>query len=143
MVNSISQVGNIENINLEKKQVTVNINGIITNTSLNNLTFLEAPKVEKKKMSSIDNFISLKNNVPIQLNIIGLRADEAKSAVEKYLDDVLLARYHQVRIIHGFGSGILRKVVNEVLKKNKYVESFRSGGENEGGLGATVVNLRS
>ena len=143
MVNSISQVGNIENINVEKKQVTVNINGIITNTSLNNLTFLEAPKVEKKKVSSIDNFISLKNNVPIQLNIIGLRADEAKSAVEKYLDDVLLARYHQVRIIHGFGSGILRKVVNEVLKKNKYVESFRSGGENEGGLGATVVNLRS
>ena len=80
--------------------------------------------------------------VPIELNIIGLREKEAKDKLEKYMDDVILARYHQVRIIHGFGSGVLRTMVQKYLSNNKNVNSFRNGGETEGGLGATVVYLK-
>ena len=50
--------------------------------------------------------------------------------------------YDTFTIIHGLGSGILRKNIAEYLKTNKYVESFRSGGQNEGGMGATVVEMK-
>ena len=73
----------------------------------------------------------------LELNIIGMRVDEAREALDKYIDSCKLKRLGQVRIIHGFGSGALRKMVREYLDKEKI--KYRPGDASEGAGGATVV----
>ncbi len=79
--------------------------------------------------------------VPDRLEIIGLRADEARRRVEKYLDDALLAGLGRVRIIHGSGAGVLRRVVAEVLREHPEVASFALEQGRPGGVGVTEVKL--
>lgn len=141
-VESLNGKGFIISINLNKNIAKVNVDGLIINSKLEDLIYIPPSNLVEKKVSTLDKFIERKVGVPIELNIIGLREEEAKEKLEKYMDDVILARYHQVRIIHGFGSGILRKMVQKYLSNNKNVKSFRNGGENEGGLGATIVYLK-
>lgn len=76
----------------------------------------------------------------LELNLIGQHVDEAKYNLEKYIDTAIARNIGQVRIIHGFGSGALRKMVQSFLKECGF--SFRSGDEYEGGGGATVVKLK-
>ena len=71
-----------------------------------------------------------------------MHVDEALAVVDKYLDNALLNKASSVRIIHGMGTGALRKAVHAYLKRNVNVESFRMGAQGEGGLGATVVELK-
>jgi DNA mismatch repair protein MutS2 len=79
--------------------------------------------------------------VPAELNLIGARVDEALDASDKFLDRALLEGKQAVRIIHGFGTGTLRKALREHLRKHPAVKSWRAGGENEGGDGATIAML--
>jgi DNA mismatch repair protein MutS2 len=76
---------------------------------------------------------------PLELKLIGMRADEAEHLVEKYIDDVFLAGYEKVRIIHGRGTGALRKVVWELLRASPHVRSFELADRAAGGEGATMV----
>ena len=94
------------------------------------------------KVDSFDRILIRKSGVKLEVNLIGLTRQEAIEKLDKYLDDVLLANYKQVRIIHGFGTGALKEAVANYLSKRSFVKSFRPGGENEGGLGATVVYLK-
>ena len=80
---------------------------------------------------------SLQDGVHVQ-GLDGMHVDEARSALIKYLDNVRLKRLGQVRIIHGFGSGALRKMVRDYLDTQKGL-TYRAGGEHEGGGGCTVV----
>lgn len=82
----------------------------------------------------------INTSVGLELNIIGLHKDEAKDALIKYLDSCKVKNLKQVRIIHGFGSGVLRKMVHEYLSTLKGVK-YRLGDASEGGGGATVVIL--
>jgi DNA mismatch repair protein MutS2 len=79
--------------------------------------------------------------VSAELNLIGQRVDDALDESDKFLDRALLEGKQAVRIIHGFGTGTLRKAIREHLRKHPAVKSWRPGGENEGGDGATVVSL--
>ena len=79
--------------------------------------------------------------ISAELNLVGQRVDDALEASDKFLDRALLEGREAVRIIHGFGTGTLRKAVREHLRKHPAVRSFRAGGENEGGDGATIVVL--
>ena len=79
--------------------------------------------------------------VPMEIDLRGMTVDEALDALEKYLDDAILSRYPSVRIIHGMGTGALRKGIWEYLKGQKGVRSFRYGDASEGSIGATVVEL--
>ena len=78
----------------------------------------------------------------MECNVIGMRVAEAIPVIDKYLDNAILAKVYQVRIIHGMGTGKLRKGVHDYLKRNQNVESYMMGGQGEGGLGATVVKLK-
>ena len=99
---------------------------------------IEPPKTNKvkKSVSSVD--LSLSTNVGLELNIIGLRVEEASNELIKYIDACRLKHLSQVRIIHGFGSGALRKMTREYLDKQKDL-TYRAGDGSEGGGGATVV----
>ena len=79
----------------------------------------------------------------LELDLRGQRADDAQTALERYLDAAYLAGLPWVRIIHGKGTGKLRDIVRQALQGHPQVRSFQPGGENEGGEGVTVVNLRN
>ena len=79
---------------------------------------------------------------PSEINVIGKNVDEATARVEKFLDRAFLAGLARVRIVHGSGMGILRKALREYLQKHPHVASVSEPPQNEGGAGATVVELR-
>ena len=81
-------------------------------------------------------------NMPTEINVIGRTVDEATSEVEKFVDRAFLAGMTRVRIVHGSGMGILRKALRQYLQKHPHVESVTEAPSNEGGGGATVVELR-
>jgi DNA mismatch repair protein MutS2 len=83
-----------------------------------------------------------KATVAPELHLLGRTTDEARGIVEKYLDDAFLAGLPTVRLVHGKGSGALRRVIHDLLTGHPLVESFRGGHQTEGGAGATVAVLK-
>jgi len=81
-------------------------------------------------------------SAPTEINVIGKNVDEATARVEKFLDRAFLAGLGRVRIVHGSGMGILRKALRQYLEKHPHVASISEPPQNEGGAGATVVELR-
>jgi len=81
-------------------------------------------------------------NVPSEINVIGHNVDDATREVEKFVDRAFLAGLPRVRVVHGSGMGILRKALRQYLQKHPHVESVTEPPQNEGGGGATVVELR-
>ena len=77
-----------------------------------------------------------------EISLVGLTVDEALPRVDKLLDDAALSDRRQVRVIHGFGQGRLRKAVAEFLEGHLHVAAWRAGGAGEGGGGVTVVELK-
>ena len=77
-----------------------------------------------------------------EINLIGRTVDEATEELEQYLDRAFLAGLERVRIIHGHGAGILRRGVREFLKSHPHVATIAEAPQNEGGQGATLVELR-
>ena len=78
----------------------------------------------------------------MEINLIGRTVDEATDELEKYLDRAFLAGLERVRVIHGHGAGILRRGVREFLKNHPHVAGIEEAPQNEGGQGATLVELR-
>jgi dsDNA-specific endonuclease/ATPase MutS2 len=83
-----------------------------------------------------------KGPVPAEINLIGLTVDEALPRVDKLLDDAFLSERREIRVIHGFGAGRLREAVARLLEGHPHVASWRAGHGNEGGAGATIVELK-
>jgi DNA mismatch repair protein MutS2 len=82
------------------------------------------------------------SNVPSEINVIGRTVDDATQEVQKFVDRAFLAGLPRVRVVHGSGMGILRKALRQYLQKHPHVESVTEPPQNEGGGGATVVELR-
>ena len=136
---SINLEGKVQRIKGNKAHILTS-DGLSFDADVNKLHKIDAPKqsfVPKSKGKYEDK---INTSVGLELNIIGMRRDEAKNALIKYLDNCMLKHLKTVRIIHGFGSGILRNMVHEYLKGMKGV-SYRLGDINEGGGGATVVTF--
>jgi DNA mismatch repair protein MutS2 len=82
------------------------------------------------------------SSVPSEINVIGRTVDEATDEVEKFVDRAFLAGLSRIRVVHGSGMGILRKALRQFLQKHPHVASVSEPPQNEGGGGATVVELR-
>jgi DNA mismatch repair protein MutS2 len=80
-------------------------------------------------------------NVPSEINVIGQTVDDASRAVEKFVDRAFLAGLPRVRVVHGSGMGILRKALRQALQKHPHVSAVAEAPQNEGGGGATLVEL--
>ena len=124
---------------LKNHMVMVSISGLNVKLHEDEVLYLhpqtKVKKVEKAKIKK--STVSKTGNY--EINIIGKRYEEAMALVDKFLDDALVMGYPHVRIVHGMGTGALRKGVRKILDKNKHVVSYRDDGPNEGGLGATLV----
>jgi DNA mismatch repair protein MutS2 len=77
-----------------------------------------------------------------EINVIGQHAEEAVEAVDKFLDSAVLASLSRVRIVHGHGMGVLRRAIAELLARHPHVERFYPAPPQEGGTGATIVELK-
>ena len=84
---------------------------------------------------------SRNQSISPELNLLGLTTDEALNELDKYLDDARMSHLSSVRIVHGKGTGALRKAVHNCLRKQKWIKSYRLGDFGEGDAGVTIVQL--
>lgn len=101
---------------------------------------IKAPSLSKTQSGKIKMNKSF--SIHPDINVIGKTVDEALPEVDKYLDDAYLAHLPRVTIIHGMGTGALKKAIHSHLKKCKYVKSYRLGEFGEGGMGVTIVEFK-
>ncbi len=110
-----------------------------------NIKFLEkVSNSNKTKSKSVSDYtkISKSKNIKSEINVIGLNIEEATFVVDKFLDDCSLAKFQNVRIVHGKGTGKLRNGIHSFLKNHPHVKSFRLGTYGEGEMGVTIVELK-
>lgn len=139
-------------LTLHVKGVITRVNGDEVTLRLDNGKFLKSSrkdlehtiktKVKKDKPVVTTSYVERRESIKPELNLIGMRVDEAKDTLHRYLDQVLLKGYETIRIIHGFGSGALRRAVHEELAKLPFVKSYSLGTDFDGQGGATVVKLK-
>jgi DNA mismatch repair protein MutS2 len=102
------------------------------------------PLADARKQKNVHVTVTSANtdDMRMEINLIGRTVDEATGELEKYLDRAFLAGMPRVRVIHGHGAGILRRGVREFLKGHPHVAAIAEAPQNEGGQGATLVELR-
>ena len=115
--------------------------------NINDLILLEedaAPGTKKFQKTSAGKIkMSKSASVSTEINLIGKTTDEAIPLLDKYLDDAYLAGLEKVTVIHGKGTGVLRREVQQFLKKRPQVKSYRLGSYGEGESGVTIVELKT
>ncbi len=118
--------------------------GIMTVTAREDeVLLLEGESAPKPKTSGSSGGATLRSaGLASEIDLRGLEAVEAVLAAERYLDSAVMARLGSVRIIHGKGTGVLRQAIQDMLRRNKHVKSFRLGRYGEGETGVTVVELK-
>lgn len=97
------------------------------------------PRTIKAKTVEIKPVVS---DVKMELDLRGYRFEDVKDELEKFLDNAVLNHMRTVRVIHGFGTGAVRKAVYDVIKSSPYVNAYRYGGEGEGLNGVTIITLK-
>jgi len=138
-LSELNITGRVERISGNRVFI-VSTDGIKFTSSKERVQLSEEPA--NKEVAKAVSIPTITGDVKLELNVIGLHVDEALAEVEKYLDSVRLRRFSQVRIIHGFGTGALKRAIHEYLKKCDFIAEFRLGDQHEGGGGATVVKLK-
>lgn len=96
---------------------------------------------EEKKIKKREARLNLRQVDP-SIDLRGMDSEEARYTADKYLDDAYVAGRGEVTLVHGKGTGVLRKAINDMLKKHPHVKSHRLGEYGEGGTGVTVVILK-
>lgn len=119
----------------------VSFGSITTETNINNLTIVKDKKTSLKS-NVLKNFSISQSSYTTEINVIGKNSEEAILEIDKFIDQSLILNMEIINIIHGKGTGILRKSVHKYLKKHKNVSEFRLGSFGEGEDGVTIVKLR-
>lgn len=133
-----------EVVSIDGEKAVLNVNGRKMTVERRDLVPKGGPAPQPASRSRGEKVQSSGDITPVvsaELNLIGQRVDDALDESDKFLDRALLEGKQAVRIIHGFGTGTLRKAVREHLRKHPAVRSWRPGAENEGGDGATIAVL--
>jgi DNA mismatch repair protein MutS2 len=132
-----------ELMSVDGSKAVLNVNGRKMTVDLRDLAPVVGgakPKDDKRRGAVVASG-SDAVQITAELNLVGQRVDDALEESDKFLDRAMLEGREAVRIIHGFGTGTLRKAIRDYLRKHPSVKSWRAGEDNEGGDGATVVTL--
>lgn len=139
-VNDVKKANSIRN-ELNTKINDIDVNGIDLSVLLKLNNQYESAPPDKKSGK-----VHIKNNkvqsASTEINLIGETVAVAVEELDKYLDNCKMANLHQVRVVHGKGTGKLREGIHNYLKRSKYVDSFHIASFGEGDFGVTIVNLK-
>ena len=147
---SFGSVGIVDQIKGDEAEVRVK--ALRFREKLENLELVELKsspepregKLEKlRRTSGTEVHLKHDHTRASELNVIGKTTDEAVDLVDKFLDEASLASTSEVRIVHGHGTGALRRAISDFLKDHPHVEKFIAAPQDQGGSGATIVQLRS
>lgn len=139
---SLNLKGTVHTLPNEKGDLYVQMGILRSLVNIQDLVLLEdTPALGNKNKSTGAGKLKMakSSSISTEINLIGKTTDEAISLLDKYLDDAYLAHIPSVRIVHGKGTGALRKAVHNHLKRLKYVDSFRLGEFGEGDSGVTIA----
>lgn len=124
----------------QKGNIKVQMGILKMDSNIKNVTKIDSSDETRKNINKVYNAKKVQSFSP-SLDLRGQRLDEALANVDKYLDDAMLSGLDEVKIIHGMGTGALRKGITDYLKSNRMIGSFRTGNDKEGGFGVTIVSL--
>ena len=134
------QYGTITRIRKDKS-LDVEIGNISVNVFKEDVEVVELDEKEIVHNIVVERNSSTKS-VSLSLDLRGARFSDAKDMLDKYIDDLLMTNIKSATIIHGFGTGTIREMVQDFCRKSKYIDSYRYGVAGEGGLGVTVITLK-
>jgi len=137
-ISSLNQIGQV--IDLADEEAEIQVGLFRAKVPILDLE-KRAPAVPAVQENEVHVSLSPRPLPSVELSLRGWRVEDALPYLNKYLDDAYLAGLPYVRIVHGKGTGALRRVIREVLAEHPLVASFRAGELNEGGDGVTIVKL--
>jgi DNA mismatch repair protein MutS2 len=126
---------------VHEREAEVNVRGKRLRASLDELRVLGQVSGPPSRVN-VSVQVQPRDTSPTELNVIGCTVDEAVSRADKFLDEAVLAELRTVRIIHGHGTGQLRRGLAEYLRESPFVSSFAIAPPEQGGSGATIVELK-
>ncbi len=143
---SLNIDGTVHSLPDSKGDLTVTMGILHSKLNIRDLEIIQEATTEEKlknRSSGIGKLrMSKTASISPEINLIGMTADEALIALDKYIDDAYLSHISPVRVVHGKGSGVLRNAVHNYLKRQKHVKSFRLGSFGEGDYGVTIVEFK-
>ncbi len=143
---SLNQNGIVTSLPNKSNLVQLQVGNAKMNFNIDNLVKIDSGISEKSNYTTIGNpknsFINKSLTVASEINVIGLNVDEAIPIIDKYLDDCYIANIATARIVHGKGTGALRKGIHAFLKTNSRIKSYRLGTFGEGEMGVTIVEFK-
>lgn len=138
-VTSYGQRGKL--IRLEKDgRWTVQMGSITTRLNEDEFDVIESPEQIQAKTKNVSKKVTSK--VKAQLDLRGMRYEEAELELDNYIDQALLANLIQITIVHGIGTGVIREMVQKKLQKHRHIKSYEYAPINAGGSGATIAILK-
>ncbi len=140
----LDQTGDVESLPDSRGNFRIRLGSIHMTVNVKDVVIAESEpqgNKEKKKAKYGNLSFGKTKTVSKVINLIGMKLDDATDKMNKYIDDAFLAGLKTVNIIHGRGSGILRKGLRAELRRNKHVESYKSAPYDQGGEGNTIVTL--
>ena len=143
---SMNLTGTISSLPDSRGNVTVQMGILRSQVNISDLEIIEevnpyAKKSMKRAGGGSGIKMSKSMSVRPEINLLGKTVDEAVAELDKYLDDALLSHLSTVRVVHGKGTGALRKGIHEYLRRQKHVKSFHLAEFGEGDAGVTIVEL--
>ena len=133
--------GRITDMDERRKRVRLDLNGVSLWAEMKDLRASTQPG-QPIPSGAKDVTRSASDSFSLRLDLRGMRAEQALAEVERFLDKALLDGASEVEVIHGRGTGVLRRQVHDMLRANTAVERFALAPEDRGGDGMTIVSLR-
>ena len=143
---SMNLTGTIQSLPDSRGNVTVQMGILRSQVNISDLEIIEEPSpyTPKKLSRTSKGKIGMSKSLSVspEINLLGKTVDEAVAELDKYLDDALLSHLNTVRVVHGKGTGALRKGIHEYLRRQKHVKDYHLAEFGEGDAGVTIVELK-
>lgn len=142
---SMNLTGTVSSLPDSRGNVTVQMGILRSQVNISDLEIIEEPSqyTPKKFSRTSKGKIAMGKSLSVspEINLLGKTVDEAVAELDKYLDDAILSHLNTVRVVHGKGTGALRKGIHEYLRRQKHVKSYRLAEFGEGDAGVTIVEI--
>lgn len=142
-VTTLSLKGTVKSPANKNGDIIVQMGFLSSTVNYKNLELLDAKKENPQENKPKDRYsINKAATISPEINLLGSTVDEAVARLEKYLDDAMIAGLSSVRVVHGKGTGALRKGIHEYLRRQKFIKSYKLAEFGEGDAGVTIVTFR-